>query len=178
MRSCLLRSALLASMVLVLIPPGMAFADTHSPGWVDQDDGEIEVGAEGGTDGQRADVDGASSQPVCEWERVPEDSIAYQRWASTTEDFVLYYVDCLNQPRDIVEVPTGEDRLGGSVAGVRERAVELLVLPQPRIEVNPSDPLVHVETWLWVDGIVWETRSQTASAAGITATVWAVRPIG
>lgn len=166
-----------ATMVvaLILVPTLAAAqeADGWGFGWTTPGGGEVEVGAESGTQGQGPDTSGASSQPVCDWERVPEDSIAYQRWASTEDAFTLYYVDCPGEPRDIVEVPADAGGGAPAVVGVRERAVERLVLPTPRIEVNPADPVVHVETWLWVEGFGWGAVSESASAGGVTATVTA-----
>lgn len=169
----LIALAVLTGLIVVVVAAAPALAGSNGSGWVDQDGGEIEVGAEGGTDGQDGNgVGGASSQPVCQWERVPEGSVTYQRWATTAEEFVLYYVDCPDQPRDIVEVPVGNGSGAPSAVAVRERAIERLVLPTPRVELNPSDPVVHVETWLRVD-FAWETVAETASAGGVTATVTA-----
>lgn len=109
---------------------------------VDADDGEIEVGAESGTQittsapGDDAGTTcGSAGVPVCEWELVPEDHFVYRRRAGDDDD------------------PTGPP------VTAWERALELLVLPGPRIEVNPTEPVVHVETWLWVEGVSWEAPS-------------------
>lgn len=56
------------------------------------------------------------------------------------------------------------------------QAVKELRLPQPVIRVNPSPPaqqLVHLPTWLWVDGGSWQAQSATASVPGLSVTATA-----
>ncbi len=158
-------------LALTVFPGGVALATTHGSGWVDEDGGIIEVGAEGGTRSEGRDSSRASggARPVCQWEQVPDDHLLVRRRATTGQDVVLYFKTCPGRPREVVEVPVG----GGRVSPVAawERALELLVLPTHRIQVNPTEPVVHVETWLWLDDATWATREQTASAGGVTATV-------
>jgi len=58
-----------------------------------------------------------------------------------------------------------------------QRAVEMLELPAPRIELNPSGSapqVAFVPTWLWIDPVVWGSRSAMASAGGLSVTATGV----
>lgn len=164
------------TLVVLLLPAPVARANSHRSGWVwvDDDGGTIEVGAEGGSKSEgrgSSETSGSDARPVCTWERVPDDHIIVKRRAATGQDVVLYFKTCPGQPRQVVEVSVGASAVNPTAAW--ERALELLALPTPHIGVNPSEPVVHVETWLWVDRGTWGTRTQTASAGGVTATVTA-----
>jgi hypothetical protein len=169
-----------AGTTLGLLPAvAAAGGHGHGRGWVDADDGEIEVGAESGTVSQvptgagSGTASGSEGVPVCEWDPVPEDHIVSRRRAGD-DDVDLWFRTCPGEPRVIVEVPRGEGDAGGPPFAAWERALELLSLPSPRIAVNPSDPVVHVETWLWVEAVSWRGHGETASAGGVTATVNAI----
>lgn len=59
---------------------------------------------------------------------------------------------------------------------VARDALAQLTLPTPVTHTTPSsnmDQLVHVPTWLWVDGFNWSSLSATASVAGVSATATA-----
>lgn len=170
-----------AGFVAVLLPTVTAQAGEHPSrrGWVDRDEGEIEVGAEGGTwsVGLKGDASstaaGTGGVPVCEWERVPADHPIYQRWASQYDEPVLYFKLCPGEPLEVIEVPPGSDPPASAPDVARQRAVERLALPVPDVELNPSEPVVHVETWLWVEGLEWRSVSETATAGAVSATVMA-----
>lgn len=68
------------------------------------------------------------------------------------------------------EAPDGT--AGPSVADVAQQAYGQLRLTQPRIGVSPvADQLVHLPTWLWLDG--WGAVSATASVPGVAVTATA-----
>jgi len=57
------------------------------------------------------------------------------------------------------------------------QAVRHLQLPAPQIRLNPSSSapqVTFVPTWLWIDPVVWEPRSATASAGGLSVTATGV----
>jgi hypothetical protein len=58
-----------------------------------------------------------------------------------------------------------------------EQAVRNLALPAPRIRLNPSasaPQVTFVPTWWWIDPVVWQSRSATASAGGLSVTATGV----
>lgn len=58
---------------------------------------------------------------------------------------------------------------------LRERAVDQLGLPGPKVGMSPpsGDVLVRFPTWLWVEGPGSEPRSASASAGPVTVTATA-----
>jgi hypothetical protein len=56
-----------------------------------------------------------------------------------------------------------------------QQALQSVAIPAPTIATSPpSDSLVvHVPTWLWVEGSWWTPYSASATAGGVTATVTA-----
>lgn len=58
-----------------------------------------------------------------------------------------------------------------------QRAVDSLQLPTPWIRLSPAESapqVTFVPTWLWLDPLVWEPRSATASAGGMSVTATGV----
>lgn len=56
------------------------------------------------------------------------------------------------------------------------RAKESLTLPRPEVRMNPNvewEQIVHLPSWLWVEGGIWHDHSTTASAGPVSATVTA-----
>ncbi|MGH9170424.1 MAG: hypothetical protein ACRD0Z_06085 [Acidimicrobiales bacterium] len=69
----------------------------------------------------------------------------------------------------------------GGLPGVVSVARGLTHLPPPTVETSPSSvgghadaTVVNLPTWLWIDASIWHSKSATASAGGLTATVWAI----
>lgn len=53
------------------------------------------------------------------------------------------------------------------------QSIAELHLPRPQIRLNPAAPapqVVFVPTWLWVDPVVWNSRSATAAVPGLSIT--------
>lgn len=182
---------LAVSSVLVLVPAFPAFAGDPD-GWVDVDpDGShVDVGA---SDGSVRPVrrGGGESTSRCSWTRVPDDEVDHLWWNAGSEvgsgiadeggapdpaAFVWYWKSC---PADggaaaPVLVPVPRDSEPVDPVDLREEAMDRLQLPTPTIEFNPpSDQVVHVESWLWIDDAIWREHSKSVTAGEVTVTATA-----
>jgi hypothetical protein len=79
----------------------------------------------------------------------------------------------------LIWVPAGSAAAPAS-PGISPRALAIeaadsLVVPSPKVEVNPSRfSVVNLPTWLWIDRSTWHPLTATASAGNVTATAVAV----
>jgi hypothetical protein len=173
-----------ATAALLLGVASQALAAGDGPGgWVDVDDegSEVDVGATDGDSTSGGRTGGSSSG--CTWELLTEGDVD-GIWQQVDDDRVTdprsydwYWVTCPDETggeyTDLVPVPVS-DPVPVDPTVLRDEAVETLVLPTPTIGTSPSgDQVVHVETWLWVDGAIWQPQRQSASAGAVTATVTA-----
>ena len=79
-------------------------------------------------------------------------------------------------PMALIWVTSGQTPQQAMPVLVARQALSEMTLPTPTIESSPSvsyDQIVHVPTWLWINGGLWKSRSVTASAGGVTATATA-----
>lgn len=175
---------------MVLGPAGLASGNHGGPGgWVDvdEDDSEVDVGAvdeivlPGGEGGGAGDD--------CRWSRIPTPVVEEMWWELDPtrtgglvdpEDYDWFLVRCPDgsggETVELVPVPTGPGPRPNPRV-LRDEAIDRLALPRPEIAMNPAgDQVVHVETWLWIDGAIWRTHSKSVSAGGVTTTVTAAPP--
>jgi hypothetical protein len=70
-----------------------------------------------------------------------------------------------------VWVPAG-NASAASPAVLARQAVSRLPLPQPIVGMSPapSDVIVNVPTWMWIDGTTWRGLTATASVGQVSAT--------
>ena len=182
---------LAVSGLLVVVPATAAFADDPDA-WVDVDpeDAGVDVGA---GDGTVIPVVGGGGGPVteCTWSRVPDDEVEYLWWSVGSEvgsgalnddgiadplDYVWYWKTCPAEGGGTtsVLVPVPRDPDPVDFVDLREEAIDRLQLPTPTIDFNPpSDQVVHVESWLWIDDAIWREHSKTVTAGGVTVTATA-----
>lgn len=72
-------------------------------------------------------------------------------------------------------VAPGDDGTGIDPAVLAAEAVGQLQLPSPKIVSSPEGiQLVHLPTWLWLEGDSWSSQSATASVPGLSVTAQAV----
>lgn len=185
MRSRRLLIAVGMLSTLVVLPAAAAPGDGVR-GWVDLDgdNSEIEVGAsDEQTTGKNSGSGGVSD---CMWSRVPEDEIDDVWWDAgadvgdgeivDVQEYDWYWKSCPDgtggQTVDAVPVPRDAPPVDPTV--LRDEAIDRLALPQPSVAMNPSgDQVVHVASWLWIDGAIWQPHTESVSAGGVTTTVTA-----
>ncbi len=172
--------------MLAALSVSPALAD-DSDAWVDVDgdDAAVDVGAgtEESTDGSPARRRGSPSG--CTWAAVPAKQLDVVWWENAPElanqvedpsEYDWYWKSCPVGDGAVSTqlIPVRQDRPSVDPTVLRDAAVNRLELPAPRLTMNPpGDQVVHVQTWLWIDGAIWRTHSKSASAGGVTATVTA-----
>lgn len=188
MRRVLLTALLVAGGLIVQATA----ADAVPGGWVDvdDDDSEIELGA---SDERSTGGSGGSghSSSACTWSSVPPDEVDVMWWTMGSDvdsetavedgivdarDYDWYWRACPDgtggTARDLIPVAPGEPPVDPAV--LRDMAIDRLVLPNPTAAMNPpSEQVVHIESWLWLDDEIWAPQSQSASAGAVTTTVTA-----
>ncbi len=152
-------------------------------GWVETDDGGATVGAEetvttpvsGGAGG------GGGTSP-CTWTPVEADLVGEQAELIFTRmpnaQYAWYLQECTNPDGSVtstfIPVEITDPEPAPDPEALRASAQEELRLPSPRIAMSPpGEQVVHVASWLWLDGGLWRPHSSSASAGGVTATVTA-----
>jgi hypothetical protein len=153
-------------------------------GWVETDDSGATVGAEqiitspasGGTGG------GGGGTKPCTWTPVEADLVGEQAELIFTRmpnaQFAWYLQECTNPDGSVtttfIPVEVTDPGPAPDPEALRASAQEDLRLPTPKIAMSPpGEQVVHVASWLWVDGDLWRPHSSSASAGGVTATVTA-----
>jgi hypothetical protein len=184
-RRVLRATVVLVAALAVLAAPAWGQSPGDSAyGWVETDAGGATVGAEEaiGTpaSGGTGSTDGGASP--CTWTPVESELVGQQAEVIFTRmpnaQSVWYLQECTNPdgsvtatfiPVDATDpVPTVDPE------ALRARAQEQLRLPTPRIAMSPpGEQVVHVASWLWLDGDIWQPNSSSASAGSVTATVTA-----
>lgn len=181
-RHLLLTPVATAALLLGASSPARAAGDGPG-GWVDVDDdgSEVDIGA---TDGESTGGGSSGgSSTGCSWDLLTESDVegilqqVDEDRATDPRAYDWYWVTCEDETggeyTDLVPVPVS-DPVPVDPTVLRDEAIETLVLPTPTIGTSPSgDQVVHVETWLWVDGAIWQPQQQSASAGAVTATVTA-----
>jgi hypothetical protein len=192
--------ALTASVVLVLAP----MASGTGPAGAAVDDGTEVVGGHvrnGSPEavvvvGQSGEMASWDSEPrggprwTCGYHGFPEqDEYGNYDTADTNYDVRVdpvegerYVFACFDEAGQRVEISIRVFDPGDPFGGVAavERAMEqarrqlALPLPEPRLN-PPTEQLVGLSTWLWVDG-PWQEGSATAAIGAVSATVTA-RPL-
>ncbi len=170
--------------VLVLFAVSPAVASTHdkpswrdAPGRVELDDAadtatvlaEHADSSGGGGGSEGAGRSDGSGGPACRWLRAS----GYP----SMDGKVAYYRHCQGEQPQLMWAGEGPQGVGVPVEVLRERAVDRLALPTPALHTSPRwderGLLVHLPTWLWVDGSLWGPRSASASAGPVTVTATA-----
>ena len=178
---------------LLVLPATAAFAGDPDA-WVDvdPDDSGVDLGATDGTVTPVVDGGGGSGTG-CTWSRIPDDEIDLRWWTDepTPGDldeggivdpdnplsYEWYWKTCPAEgggtTTTLIPVPRDPDPGPEPVDPVelREDAIDRLQLPTPTIDFNPpSDQVVHVESWLWIDDAIWREHTKSVSAGGVTVT--------
>ena len=178
-----------ASLVAVAAAATPALADHGGPGgWVDvdEDGSQVDVGASDGSESP-GDAGGESSQCTKTWLSPSEVDAVWGSLGSGSDVEVIAPGDGLVDPQDFGWYRlTCPDGAGGESSvlvpiplsdpvdpiDLRDEAMDTLTLPLPTVAMNPAgEQVVHVETWLWIDDVIWRTHSRSVSAGGVTATV-------
>jgi len=188
------RAAVLTAVPLLLSGlAGPAAADPDPTGWTDGAESVVGVQNTGSTAGSASSGGGSSagggsaSGPPCTYELVPGPP-QYELVSldgvteGTSETGVWYFKQCYGPnglPISFDVVAGVGDDAGAVVIDPRalmEEALSRLRIPDPVMAANPpvgQQSLVQVPTWLWLDAGYWQSRSETASAGGASATVTA-----
>lgn len=174
MRARLVLSALGAAILLV-VTSAPALADDVADGWADvgETGSFIEFGAESGPEWASS----GSGESHCTWEAAdPNDppGIPGIFEHGGNQDFDWYVKECIDPrrqlSRELIGVPAEAPPV--DPVALRETAVDRLGLPAPSVSLNPpEEPVVHVETWLWIDDELWRTHRESVSAGGVTVSV-------
>lgn len=167
-----------------LTTPAFAQAPGDSAyGWAETDDDGATVGAEESTSHPGSDPGGGQDgTSPCIWTPVEADLVSEQtvllfsRMPNAV--YVWYLQECINSDGSVtttyIPIEAGEPEVGPDPEMLRASAQERLRLPVPAIGMSPpGEQVVHVASWLWLDGAIWQPQSSSASAGGVTATVTA-----
>ncbi len=186
MRSHVLLTAAISG-ALVVLPATAAFADPDAWVDIDPDDAGVDLGA---SDGTVIPVvgGGGGSTTECTWTRVPDEEIDYLWWTVGSEvgsdvlnedgiadplDYEWYWKSCPAEGggSSSTLIPVPRDPEPVDPEDLREEAIDRLQLPTPTIDFNPpTDQVVHVESWLWIDDAIWREHTKSVSAGGVTVT--------
>lgn len=186
MRSHVLLTAAITG-ALVVLPATAAFADPDAWVDIDPDDAGVDLGA---SDGTVIPVvsGGGGSTTECTWTRVPDEEIDYLWWTVGSEvgsdvlnedgiadplDYEWYWKSCPAEGggSSSTLIPVPRDPEPVDPEDLREEAIDRLQLPTPTIDFNPpTDQVVHVESWLWIDDAIWREHTKSVSAGGVTVT--------
>jgi hypothetical protein len=177
-----------ASLVAVTIP---AFADepgNSAYGWVETEQDRATVGAEQTVSLPTAPPTGGGGggggPSPCTWTPVEADTVgptAEQIFTRMPNAEYLWFLrECANpdgsQSATFIPVELGDDEEepAPDPEELLARAQDELRLPSPAIAMSPpGEQVVHVASWLWLDGDIWRDRTRSASAGGVTASVTA-----
>ncbi|MBS3940267.1 MAG: hypothetical protein KG028_04825 [Actinobacteria bacterium] len=181
----LLRTTVVAAVAwAALALPAFAQSPGDSAyGWVEPDDEGATVGAEEVVDNHSPGGGGDSggSSP-CTWTPVEADLVGEQAELIFSRmpnaDYVWYLQECTNPDgttsSTFIPVEVTDPDPAPDPEALRASAQDQLRLPTPNVRMSPpSEQVVHVASWLWLDGAIWQPRSSSASAGGVTATVTA-----
>lgn len=152
-------------------------------GWVETGTDSATVGAEetiarpvsGGSGG------GGGSSP-CTWTPVEADLVGEQAELVLSRmpnaQYAWFLQDCTNPDGTVtttfIPVEAGDAEAAPDPEALRASAQDQLRLPTPKLAMSPpGEQVVHVASWLWLDGALWRPHSSSASAGGVTATVTA-----
>lgn len=173
-----------AATATALAAPALAQSPGDSAyGWVETDDEGATVGAEEIINGPAAGPGGGDGESSpCTWTLVEADLVGehaemlFSRMPNA--QYVWYLQECTNPDgtttRMIVPVELTDPEAAPDPEALRASAQEQLRLPTPHLAMSPpGEQVVHVESWLWLDGAIWRPHSSSASAGGVTATVTA-----
>ena len=185
MRSRVLLTAAISG-ALVVLPATAAFGDPDAWVDIDPDDAGVDLGA---SDGTVIPVvgGGGGSTTECSWARVPDDEIDDVWWSSAPElgsgildggppdpaEYVWYWKSCPTEGggSSSTLIPVPRDPEPVDLEDLRAEAIDRLQLPTPTLDFNPpTDQVVHVESWLWIDDALWREHTKSVSAGGVTVT--------
>ena len=191
-----LRLTVALTAALVMLPATAALA-ADPDAWVDldPDDAGVDLGASDGTVTPVIDAP-AGTVTECTWSRIPDEEIEYRRWAHGAEPFAglldegegvtpedlleyrWYWRTCPAEgggtTTTLIPIPRDPGPAPVDPTELREEALDRLQLPTPTIDFNPpSDQVVHVESWLWIDDAIWQEHTKSVSAGGVTVTATA-----
>ena len=189
-----LRVTVALTAVLVVLPATAALA-ADPDAWVDvdPDDAGVDLGASDGTVTPVVDGGGGSTTE-CTWSRIPDDEIDYRWWTDEPVpgdldeggiadpdnplSYVWYWKTCPTEDggttSTLIPIPREPEPDPVDPTELREEALDRLQLPTPTIDFNsPSDQVVHVESWLWIDSAIWQEHTKSVTAGGVTVTATA-----
>jgi hypothetical protein len=170
-------AAMLVAPVFAQTPGGSRYA------WADVGDESAQVGAEESVGLTSSPSTGGSSAPSpCTWTPVEADLVGEPAEMIFTRmpnaQYAWFIKECTNtdgtSSRTFVPVEVTDQGPAPDPEALRASAQEELRLPTPEVAMSPpGEQVVHVESWLWLDGALWRPHSSSASAGGVTATVTA-----
>lgn len=170
-------AATLATAALAQSPGGSRYA------WADVGEDSARVGAEESVSQTADPTGGGGGGPSpCIWTPVEADLVGEQGELIFTRmpnaQYVWYLKECANADGSVtstfIPVEVSDSESAPDPEALRASAQEELRLPTPRIAMSPpGEQVVHVASWLWLDGDPWRPHSSSASAGGVTATVTA-----
>lgn len=178
-------------LVSALVIGSAAHADTEIGMEADEDSVEIGIelneqqpgssgGGGSGTEGTSSSSGVAAEPDGCEYITVNPDLAPAGIGERPSADHVLVARACRGDDAgsvtDFQWVEADEDgNLAIDPEVLAAEAVDSLHLPAPRIEANPDGfQLVHLPTWMWLEGESWERQTASASVPGTTVTAQAV----
>jgi hypothetical protein len=183
-RVILRTTVVIATVTAALAAPAWGQSPGESAyGWVETGDSGATVGAEGSiTTPVSGGTGGGGGTTPCTWTPVEADLVGEQASNIFTRmpnaDHAWYLQECTNPDGSVtatfVPVEVTDQGPAPDPEALRASAQEELRLPSPRVGMSPpGEQVVHVASWLWLDGDIWRPHSSSASAGGVTATVTA-----
>jgi hypothetical protein len=178
----ILRPTIVAGVAAAtLVAPAFA----QSPGgsryaWADVAGDRARVGAAESVSQTAGPTTTGGGASPCSWTPVEADLVGDQGELIFTRmpnaQYVWYLKECANADGSVtstfIPVETTDPEPAPDPEALRASAQEELRLPTPRIALSPpGEQVVHVASWLWLDGDLWRPHSSSASAGGVTATV-------
>ena len=180
-----LRTTIIGSVAaLTLTAPAIAQTPGSSKyAWTDAADGSATVGAEEIVSSPGGPGGNTGGSLPCTWTPVEADTVGdtatrvFQRMPNA--NYAWYLQRCTDpdgsQTTQFIAVEVTDPDPAPDPEVLRARAVEELHLPTPSIAMSPpGDQVVHIASWLWLDGAMWRPHASTASAGAVTATVTAI----
>lgn len=169
-------AAALAAPAAAQSPGGSAY------GWVETGDGGATVGAEETIGSPVSGGGGGGGSSPCTWTPIHADLVGEQAEVifarMPNAEYAWFLQECTNPDGTVtttfIPVELGDAEPAPDPEALRARAQDELRLPSPQLAMSPpGEQVVHVASWLWLDGALWRPHSSSASAGGVTATVTA-----
>ena len=180
----ILRAAVvIGAAATALAGPAWAQSPGNSAyGWVETGDDRATVGAEESIRRASGGSGGGGGSSPCTWTPVEADRLGEQAGMIFSRmpnaEYVWYLQECTNPDGTVtatfIPVEITDPTPAPDPEALRASAQDELRLPTPRLAMSPpGEQVVHIASWLWLDGESWRPHSSSASAGGVTATVTA-----